>query len=46
MANMNSLVNMRLDVKDAEVLKAEAEERRMPFSAYCRYKLTKDIKHN
>lgn len=45
MANMNSLVNMRLDVKDAEILKAKAKERRMPLSAYCRYKLTKDLKH-
>ena len=41
---MNVTVNMRLNTNDAEVLKSEAEKLRMPFSAYCRHKLTKDIK--
>jgi predicted DNA binding CopG/RHH family protein len=41
--NLETNINIRLNLDDMIVLKKQAEKLRIPISTYCRTKLTQDI---
>jgi predicted DNA binding CopG/RHH family protein len=41
--NLETNINIRLNLDDMNVLKKQAEKLRVPISTYCRTKLTQDI---
>ena len=41
--NLETNINIRLNLDDMNVLKKETEKLRVPISMYCRTKLTQDI---
>ena len=41
--NLETNINIRLNLDDMNVLKKETEKLRVPISTYCRTKLTQDI---
>ena len=44
--NLETNINIRLNLDDMNVLKKEAEKLRVHISTYCRTKLTQDINTN
>ena len=44
--NLETNINIRLNLDDMNVLKKQAEKLRVPISTYCRTKLTQDINPN
>ena len=44
--NLETNINIRLNLDDMIVLKKQAERLRVPISTYCRTKLTQDINPN
>jgi len=44
--NLETNINIRLNLDDMNVLKKQAEKLRVPISTYCRTKLTQDINLN
>ena len=44
--NLETNINIRLNLDDMIVLKEQADRLRVPISTYCRTKLTQDITPN